>query len=185
MIKLVAGAIGLGLSISAVHAADLAPFAIDILGWSRASSTEIGCRLEKSLGHRDPTFNCALVSYTPATNPCTAGAALYEGPAFPTALAARLHPRASEVEIGFEHGNLRSIFVVLRGAFTPPQVTAALGLPADGKLPENVMSLSVEVSDAGTATPTTRLLIQGFDHLGPGDVDCPASNTPNAPAARP
>jgi hypothetical protein len=176
MVRLLACAMALWLSSAAAHAADLQPFAVDVLGWFRMPSTEFGCRLEKSLGHRDPKFNCDLANYTPLMNPCLRDGDWYEGPAFPQALAARVHPLATQVDIKFEHGNLQGVLIVLRGRFTDQQVRRALGLPDDGKLPGNIMSLGIQSSDAGQPEPTTRLLIQGFDHMGGADVDCPVSD---------
>jgi hypothetical protein len=175
MIKLFAGVLGLWLSLSAAQAADLQPFTIDLVGWSRMPSPAFGCRLETAFGHRDPKFNCGLTDYKPATTPCVAGVDYMEGPALPSSLAPRVHPRATQVDIEFEHGALRSVLVVLQGTFTREQVIRALGLADDGKLPENIISVSVEPSTTA-GSPTTQVSIQGFEHMGAADVDCPVSD---------
>jgi hypothetical protein len=168
MIKLLAGATGLWLSLSVAHAADLPPFSIDLLSWPRASPADIGCRMEKLLGHRDARFNCDLKNYESSGDPCKNTTAYYEGPKFPRELAVRVHSLATGVNLAFEHGALQSITVWLHGDFSEQQVLQALGLRAAADRGDNIMSIRIRP----TATGTT-LGIDGFDHMGAGDVDCP------------
>jgi hypothetical protein len=167
MIKLLAGAIGLWLSLSVAHAADLPPFSIDLLSWARASPADIGCRMEKLFGHRDARFNCDLKNYVSTGDPCKNTTAYYEGPAFPKELAARVHPLATDVDLAFEHGALQSITVWLRGDFSEQQVLQALGLRTVADRSDNIMSIGIQRANG------TSLAIQGFDHMGAGDADCP------------
>ena len=167
MIKLLAGATGLWLSLSVAYAADFPPFSIDLLSWPRASPADIGCRMEKLLGHRDARFNCDLKNYESSGDPCKNTMAYYEGPTFPDKLAARVHPLATGVDLAFEHGALQSIVVWLHGDFSEQQVLQALGLHAGADRGDNIMSISIQHANG------TSLGIQGFDHMGAGDVDCP------------
>ena len=184
MIKAVAGAIALWLSVSVAQAAGLQSFAVDLLGWSRATPAEIGCQLEQRYGYRDATFNCDLKVYVNNGDPCRDTTAYYEGPAFPDRLAARVHPLAQQVKLSFEHGRLRKIQIVLAGAFTEPQVRQALGLREDGKLPDTVQSLDVD-TQTDDGRQQTVVSVYGFDHVGAGDVACPLKDVlasqPNAP----
>ena len=158
----------LGLLASAASADDLAPFAVDVKEWPRQSVAEVGCALEK-LGHRDPVFNCSLVNYKSDNDPCD-GPRYYEGPVFPEALLPRVHPRATRLDLSFEHGKLQMMSLTLEGDHTPAQVWTALGMAGRTEEQfhtERVMTWSVE-SGAGKTYATAI----GFDHMGAGDVDC-------------
>jgi len=159
--------LALVLSVSTVHAADLPPASVSIVGWPRMTSGAFGCLMEKTLGHRDPKFNCDLRDYRPATNPCT-DAGYNEGPKFPPTLATRIHPLATHIDVDFEHGDVRAVSVQLAGKFSDAEVRKAFGLPDDDARPPNIMHISVQ--DCGLGV--TCLSLQGFDHLGAGDVDC-------------
>src|SRR5471032_185072 len=121
---------GLGLALclatSGAHAADLPPFSVDILAWPRLTNVEMGCLIEKRFGHRDARFNCDLKDYVKPRGICDEPDRDDEGPKFPEALAARVHPLASEVDLSFEHGDLRSVSVRFAGSFSKPQVLQAL-----------------------------------------------------------
>jgi hypothetical protein len=160
-------AMAAALSISAGHAADLPPAGMNILDWPRMASPAFGCLMEKTLGHRDPRFNCSLKSVKMG-DPCVDTENYYAGPIFPPALAARIHPLASDVSVDFEHGEVRTVSVRLQGKFSESDVLKAFDLAGDRKRPPNIMFVSVQdCSRDGTC-----LLLTGFDHLGAGDVDC-------------
>lgn len=162
-------------------AADLPPASVDVLAWPRLSSSAFGCYLEKTLGHRDKRFNCALKGYENQGDPCTNAAAYAEGPEFPARLAARVHPLAKDVELSWEHGELQQVTLVLKGTFNEVEVRRAFKLPRaeayslseaeQGALPENIMDTSVQ---ADPSNGLTLVMLTGFDHMGAGDVDCNA-----------
>lgn len=160
-------AMAAALSMSAGHAADLPPAAMNILDWPRMASPAFGCLMEKTLGHRDPRFNCGLKSVK-AGDPCVDTENYYAGPMFPPALATRIHSFARDVSVEFEHGAVRTVSVTLKGKFSKSDVLKAFGLTDDGKRPPNIMSVSVQ----DCSLDGTCLLLAGFDHLGAGDVDC-------------
>lgn len=162
-------------------AADLPPASVDVLAWPRLSSSVFGCYMEKTLGHRDPRFNCALKGYDNQGDPCTNPTAYEEGPDFPARLAARVHPLAKDVELSWEHGELQQVTIVLQGMFDEVEVRKAFKLPRaeaytlteaeQGALPENIMDTSVQADPSNGLTSVT---LTGFDHMGAGDVDCSA-----------
>jgi hypothetical protein len=173
MIKLLAGATGLWLSLAVAHAAELPPFSSDLSSGGRASFADIGCRMEKLFGRRDASFDCDMKNDVSTGDPCENATAYDEGPTFPKELAVRVHPLATEVHLSFEHGALQGIFVRLGGDFSAHQVRQALGRPAFADRGGNIMSIHIQPAAAGKPDPKTGLPILGFDHMGAGDVDCP------------
>ncbi|MGF6110324.1 hypothetical protein [Pseudomonas frederiksbergensis] len=162
-------------------AADLPPASVDVLAWPRMSSSAFGCYMEKTLGHRDKRFNCALKGYENQGDPCTNAAAYEEGPDFPAHLAARVHPLATQVQMSWEHGELQQVTIVLKGTLDEVAVRNAFKLPRteayllseaeQGALPENIMDARVQ---GDPSNGLTSLMLTGFDHMGAGDVDCNA-----------
>lgn len=63
---------------------------------------------------------------------------------------------------------MQSIFVRFDGDFSEQQVLQALGRPGFAHQGGNIMSIGAGPAGAGT----TVLFIQGFEHMGAGDVDC-------------
>jgi hypothetical protein len=165
----VTGTVCLWLSMSCAFAQGLAPFKVDVKSWPRQSVGKIGCALEK-LGHRDPVFNCSLKNYKSYDNPCGDTRRYHEGPVFPKALLPRVHPRAVALDLTFEHGDLQWLLLTLQGEFSPAQVWTALGLPDRTEAQFHTqygMPWSVEARAGKTSVS-----LQGFDHMGAGDVDC-------------
>lgn len=163
-------ALGLGLVMQPSMAADLAPASVNVLTWSRMSVSDFGCYMEKTFGYRDKRFNCALKGYKNQGDPCKNTDAYYEGPAFPKALLAKVHPLATDIDLSWEHGELQAIGITLKGEFTERETRQAFKLPASETTPgpENVMSTDIQ----GRHTGSTIISIQGFDHMGAGDVEC-------------
>ena len=162
---LLVGAAVLAFAMPTARAADLAPPTVDIRSWPRMQTRELGCLME-SLGHRDARFNCALAADVPPGDPCEDTKAYYAGPVFPPALAARVHPLASNVALEFESGQVRWVEVQLNGRFTEREVREAFALPADYARP-NIMSTHVRIEES-----LASVILLGFDHQGSGDVDC-------------
>ena len=164
-------AMAVALLMSTGHVADLPRASMNILDWPRMASPAFGCLMEKTLGHRDPRFNCSLKSVK-AGDPCIDTENYYAGPTFPPGLASRIHLLASGVSVEFEHGDLRWVSVTLKRKFSESDVLKAFDLTDERKRPPNIMFVSVQDCSLGG----TCLLLTGFDHLGAGDVDC--SNRP-------
>lgn len=171
--------------------AGLPPPSVDVLAWPRMSSSEFGCYMQQSLGHRDKRFNCGLKGYENQGDPCSGGDAYTEGPELPASLAARIHPLSTQVQLSWEHGELQQVTLLLKGTFNEAEVRNAFKLPRaeayllseteQGTLPENVMDTSVQyesTSDSPGKRPSdpssgfTSVMLTGFDHTGAGDVDC-------------
>jgi hypothetical protein len=155
-----------------VHAAQKAasgPTREDLLSWPRTRADVFGCFLEKSFGVRDIRFNCSLKGYVNNGDPCKNPDAYDEGPAFPAGKESLIDSAVSSVSLSWEHGELQSVSLELKKKMTPARVRKLFRLPEkmDGTR-ENV--LSVDIQDCGKNS--TCLEIQGFDHMGAGDVDC-------------
>lgn len=140
----------------------------DIQTWPRAGAASFGCFLEKTFGARDPRFNCALGAYENHGDPCHDTAAYYEGPAFPAGKAGAVHPLAREIRLAWEHGDLQAVHLTLRGRLTEEEALRALRLPPAGRLLPHVSRISVQAC----AKEATCVLVEGFDHMGAGEVEC-------------
>ncbi|MCC6746009.1 MAG: hypothetical protein IT371_00035 [Deltaproteobacteria bacterium] len=140
----------------------------DLLTWPRASSTEFGCFLERVFRARDRRFNCSLKGYVNRGDPCRNTAAYYEGPAFPRGKAHEVHPLATEIRLAWEHGSLQAVSVTLSKRLSEEEVRRAFGLPRKQPLPAHVSGVHIQAC----SRRATCLMIEGFDHLGAGDVEC-------------
>ena len=98
---------------------------------------------------------------------------LPRGRSFRRLSAPQIHPLATDVGLDFEGGRLRAVTIILHGQFDEATVEQAFGL-SDDALPPNILSVSVQACSADA----TCLQIEGFDHMGAGDVDCPEPAVP-------
>ncbi len=133
----------------------------NLLSWPSSDVKTFGCFLEKELAIKDAKFNCRLGKYKASTNPRSR--AYNEGPAFPREKAATIHALVKEVELDWEHGELREVTLTLTKRMTEAEVRAAFKLPKE--LPENVMSIRVEECSSDASC----LSLTGFEHQGAGD----------------
>lgn len=158
--------------------AELAPPSVDILAWPRMTSQDFGCYLEKTFGYKDKRFNCSLKHYKNKGDVCNDHVNYYEGPAFPEKLATKVHPLAQSVELTWEHGDLQSVTLTLKGSWSEKKVRKVFRMPRAEHIskatdaersgfPENVMYNSVDSYHG-----TTSVGLVGFDHMGGGDFDC-------------
>jgi hypothetical protein len=165
---------------------------VDLLKWPRMSSKDFGCYLEKTFGHRDKRFNCSLKRYENKGDVCNPTDAYYEGPAFPDRLAAKVHPLATKVDLDWEHGDLRSATVTLKGTWNEAEVRRSFHLPRKQAstltetdvraFPENLMDASVRYplsSDdslgrraSNPSRGVTSVDLTGFEHMGAADMEC-------------
>ena len=178
---------------SPVIGADLPPPIVNVSTWPQMSVSAFGCYLEKTFGYRDKRFNCSLKGYKNQGDPCKNTDAYYEGPTFPRNLATKVYPLATDIELSWEHGELQEVRIMLAGtlnevevrnAFKLPRAAATALSPAEREtLPENIEDTDIQYpSDPIHRSPATRpsdpsrgqtvVVLEGFDHIGAGDVDC-------------
>ncbi len=168
----------LGLTALPSSAADLASPSIDVLPWPRMPAPEFGCYMEKALGYRDSTFNCAtrarqLAVYEKNHDACEHPKAFHDGLDFPDALAARVHPLAEHVALQFQGGSLQEVIITLKGKYSEADVRKAFRLPASGQaMPENIMRIEIEDHNPLQGKPQTEtdVRIAGFDFLDAMDL---------------
>ena len=128
-----------------------------------------GCLLERELGARDARFNCALQGYKNAGDPCQNTDAYDEGPAFPEQALSRLRPAPRGLSLDWEHGDLQALSVTLPGRVSEDEARRMVGLgAADAALPDNVSAV-----DVSECRQDTCVRIEGFEHMGAGEVECP------------
>lgn len=174
------------------RSAELPPLIIDLSNWPRMTSTQFGCYMEKTFGHRDPRFNCATKNYKNDGDPCRNTEPYYEGPAFPDRAARKVHPLATRVELDWEHEELREVTVTLKGTWNEAQVRKVFRLPRtdafrlsdaeNAVLPEHLMDTSVQyplsnddavgerASDPSRGVTSVSFI--GFEHMGAADFEC-------------
>ena len=141
-----------------------------LLSWPRMRADQFGCLLETRHAVRDPRWSCARPDPGPRGDPCLNTRAYYDGPGFPDEAAARLAPGVEGVRLSWEHRDLQSVVIVLRGLLSEADARRRLGLPAVGAaLPPNVQRIGVQ----GCARDRTCVDLVGFDHMGAGEVECP------------
>ena len=144
----------------------------DIVTWPRAGAAELGCFLEKAFGAKDRRFNCTLKGYVNRGDPCKNTKAYYEGPVFPAGKAGEVNPLAREIRLAWEHGDLQEVQVTLVKRLGEEEVRKAFKLPASKTktLPAHVTRISIQQC----GKDATCILVEGFDHIGAGEVDCGA-----------
>ena len=153
-----------------------------ILSWPRMRADRFGCMLEKVFDHRDPKFNCSLTYYKNKGDPCKNTTEYYSGPAFPRAKVASVDPLLANLELSWEHGNLQAVALTFKDKQSVSRITERYGLPTlkpgiddhtlaegkeFGKFP-NIANISIQTCHK----ERNCLLIEGFEHMGAGEVDC-------------
>jgi hypothetical protein len=147
----------------------------NVLTWPRAPVDKFGCMLERDFETRDAKFNCSLRNYMHVSNVCDPDSPYYEGPEFPAGKASKVLEQFEDVRVAHEHGEVQSVTVVLKQRLTQTAIRALLGLPASPRaaLPPNIVSIDIQGCRPDGASQICNVaLIQGFDHMGAGDVDC-------------
>jgi hypothetical protein len=143
----------------------------DVLTWPRMPVNQFGCYLEKTFAVKDKQFNCALQDYVNHGDPCQNTDAYYEGPTFPNNQAHNIHPLVTQVDLSWEHGELQAVSLHFKKQLPRAEIIARFHLPNKFSSPDeyqNIMSLDIQnCSPDGNC-----LIIQGFEHMGAGEVDC-------------
>jgi hypothetical protein len=117
-------------------------------------------------------FGCAAPAPAPG-DPCVDTEAYYRGPVFPPELVARVGEHVQAVKLDFEHSSLQAVRVEFKPGVDPDAIRAAHRVPASEDYPPeypNLMSVGLSLCAADHLC----LVLQGFDHMGAGDVECPA-----------
>ncbi len=149
-----------------------------LAAWMRKSPVEIGCMLESEFSYKDSVFNCGKKSYVNKGDPCKNTTEYYEGIKFPNNLASKVNPLIKEINLDFEHGNLREVTITFRDSILKNKVREIFNLPQSGSsMPENVTNIGFGENVFSKEKPfdanyTRWLSITSFDHMGAGDVDC-------------
>lgn len=147
----------------------------NVLSWPRASVDKFGCMLERDFQTRDAKFNCALRNYVHVSNVCDPASPYYEGPMFPADKAAKVAEQFEEISVAHEYGGVQSVTIRLKQRQTQTAIRALLGLPASPRapLPSNIASLDIQgCKTEGASQVCNVVLLQGFEHMGAGDVEC-------------
>ena len=131
----------------------------DFTTWNHTNARDFGCFLQKSFGHKDKKFNCALKKYKNKGDPCRRLKEYAEGPAFPNEKAGEVDPRIESIDLGWEHGDLQAVNITLKDKFAEKELRESFELPA-----------SASVQDCGQKHSC--IVLQNFDHMGASDTDC-------------
>jgi hypothetical protein len=144
----------------------------DIATWPRMQVDSFGCLIEKQFGYKDSVFNCDLKNYTNIGDPCQNTDAYYEGFQLPDSVIKKIYPDIDELTLSWEHGNLQYINISFLGLLDTNKLKSDLNLPSpqiDLFGPRNnIMRIDAHYH----GTNSTSLYIQGFEHMGAGEVDC-------------
>ena len=160
------GAIGLfQAQLQAVEAADKS--ATTVLAWFKMNPAEFGCHLQKTFGVRDKKWNCDIKEFKAAGDPCKNTAAYYAGPKFPKKLVKKLNARLSDVQMAWEHGDLQDVSLYFGGKVSDAEARKLFGLPEKG-VPAGFSYIGLQ----DCAKDRSCLVIENFEHMGAGDVDC-------------
>ena len=133
----------------------------DFTTWPKANVVKFGCFLEKEFGHKDKKFNCGLKDHVNNGDPCKNVEAYYAGPEFPLALVDKVNDKIESITLAWEDDRLQNVSVVLKSRYSEKKARKLF------KLPNNSYT---SVSNCGKNN--TCISIQGFDHMGSGDVEC-------------
>lgn len=164
-----------------------APEPTNVLTWPRAPVDKFGCMLERDFDFRHPRFNCSLRNYVNRGDTCAITDAYYEGPEFPAGKATKVLPQIERIEIANERGQVQAVTMILKQRQTQTAIRALLGLPSPrAALPANISSVDIQgCRPDGASQICNVVLIQGFDHMGAGDVDCGEEGIQPEPTPQP
>jgi len=136
----------------------------------RKTPVEVGCILQTELSYTDSKFNCSYKNYKNNGDPCVKTEEYYEGVVIPNKIAGTIHPLIEDIDLSFEHGNLREITITFKDSVEISTVKKIFSLPKSiSHYPINVTDINYKPTNPNY---TRWLSITGFDHVGAGDVDC-------------
>lgn len=131
----------------------------DFTTWPRAHVSEFGCFLEKEFGHKDKKFNCSQKKYINKGDPCKNTEEYYEGPEISQALSTKVDPKIESIHLSWEHGDLQNVSITLKRKYSEKELRESFKLPHGASIQE-------------CSKINTCIVLNGFDHMGAGDVDC-------------
>src|SRR5690606_38369112 len=140
-----------------------------LITWVRKSPVDIGCMLEKGIGHKDSKFNCAYGDYKNEGDPCNNTDAYYEGPKFPQKLSGKIDPTFKEIRFDFERGLLRELSITFKDSVLISDIKKKFALPDKFEdYPTNINYISYGENTYSQDKPvnpnyTRWLTITGFD----------------------
>ncbi len=144
----------------------------NVLSWPRMTAGDFGCYIEMTFKVRDKKFNCGLKHYVNHGDPCKHPETYQEGPVFPNSVASRIHPLVKSVNLRWEHGDLQAISLTFTKKLRRDDIARIFALPTAFSYPKeypNIMTIDIQ----DCTRDGTCLEIQGFDHIGSGDMECP------------
>lgn len=144
----------------------------------RKTPVEIGCMLETEFNFKDSVFNCNHKNYINKGDPCKKIDEYYEGIKIPDDLIKKIDPSFKEINLDFEHGNLREITITFQDSILKNKIREMFNLPIENmKFPNNVISIDYGDDIYSKEKPidtnyTKWLIITGFDHIGAAEAGC-------------
>ena len=159
-----------------------------MLTWPRASVDRFGCMLERDFDTRHPRFNCSLRNYVNRRRCLRGNRCLLRRPGIPADKADKVLPQIDRIEIANAHGQVQAVTFILKQRQTQTAIRALLGLPSSPRatLPANISSVDIQgCRPDGASQICNVVLIQGFDHMGAGDVDCGEEGVQPEPTPQP
>lgn len=152
--------------------ASAAPFTTDdLVSWPRMNVADFACLLEQRTGHADAQFSCAASKQLSHWgDACHDTDLSYAGPQLPEALVRQLDPRIAAVDLDWEYGRLQSVNVTFDRIMTAEEVADIFPQVnlEDPTSRDNLSNASLQ----DCAEDASCLYLEGFEHLGGGDVDC-------------
>jgi hypothetical protein len=133
--------------------------------------------LETEFSYKDSVFNCSYKGYFNKGDPIKNTTEFYEGIEFPVDLVSKIDPSVETLDLEFEHGNLREITIQFKDSMLKSKIAEIFNLPTERRLfPENVVDIgygeNISASNQPVNTKYTKFLtIDGFDHIGAGEVE--------------
>jgi hypothetical protein len=144
--------------------------------WPDQPVEKFACILEKTFTYKDPGFACGVKLMK--DDPSNEDPLYYKGPVFPKAKIPMVHPLIEDIEIGYEHGEIRTVKVVLENKLTVQSIQRIFELPRFNR-PEpgsasNVWKIEYDDLNEEDIDPVKPTLVKeftliAFEHIGSGD----------------
>lgn len=147
--------------------------------WLRQPVEKFTCTLAKDYGYEDPKFKCGK---KPSKKPDPRNESWYEGPVFPKDKVKGIHSLLSDLEIEWEHGDIRTLTFTFERELSVQTVQRMFNLPRtkeDWKTYyDNIYDINYgNLTEDQLRTKDLDLLfvksltLIGFEHMGAGDIE--------------
>jgi hypothetical protein len=147
-----------------------------LTSWPDQPVEKFACTLEKIFSYKDPGFTCGIKLMK--DDPSNEDPLYYTGPAFPKEKIPMVHPLIEDIEIGYEHGEIRTVRVVLKNKLTVQSIQRIFELPRFNS-PEpgsasNIWKIEYDNLNEEDIDPVKPTLVKeftliAFEHIGSGD----------------